>query len=76
VRVVDSDSDTVRTFETRFAIFNRTEGEKNRAMLGFLAWDGKSDEGKDLPSGEYLWRMEFNFGAGRLRKFRTAFTLP
>src|SRR3954465_12190809 len=26
VRVVDADSDTVRTFSTRFAIFNRSEG--------------------------------------------------
>jgi hypothetical protein len=76
VRVVDSDGDTVGTFETRFAIFNRTEGEKNRAMPGFLAWDGKGDGGSALPAGEYLWRMEFDFGAGRIRKFRTAFTLP
>jgi hypothetical protein len=76
VRVINADSDTVRTFETRFAIFNRTEGEKNRAMLGFLAWDGKGDGGAALPAGEYLWRMEFDFGAARIRKFRTVFTLP
>ncbi|MDB5048751.1 MAG: hypothetical protein JWO30_1822 [Fibrobacteres bacterium] len=76
VRVVDSDSDTVRTFETRFGIFNRSEEEKNRGVVGFLVWDGKDDQGGTAPPGEYLWRMEFDFGSGRIRKFRTVFSVP
>ncbi|MEO7426361.1 MAG: hypothetical protein ABI036_14320 [Fibrobacteria bacterium] len=76
VRVVDSDSDTVRTFVTRFGIFNRTESEKNRGIVGFAAWDGRDDSGAAVPRGNYLWRMEFDFGAGRIRKFRASFDRP
>ncbi|HKP95419.1 MAG TPA: hypothetical protein VJ385_06655 [Fibrobacteria bacterium] len=76
VRVVDSDSDTVRTLETRFGIFNRSETEKNRGVVGFVAWDGKDDQGAAVSPGRYLWRMEFDFGSGRIRKFRTDFILP
>lgn len=76
VRVVDADSDTVRTFSTRFAIFNREDGEKNRGVASFAAWDGKDDAGKDLGPGRYLWRMEFDFGQGRLRRFRADIRIP
>jgi hypothetical protein len=73
VRVLNSDKDTVRAFDSRFAIFNRTEGEKNRGVVGYLSWDGRDDEGKAVPEGRYVWRMEFDFGDGRIRKFRTDF---
>lgn len=76
VRVVGSDSDTVRTFSSRFAIFNRREGEKNRGVASFAAWDGKDDSGKALGPGRYLWRMEFDFGRGRLRRYRADIWLP
>lgn len=76
VRVVNADSDTVRTLETRFGIFNRSESEKNRGVVGFLAWDGKDDQGRTAPAGEYLWRMEFDFGLGRIRRFRTVSEMP
>jgi hypothetical protein len=76
VRVVDSDSDTVRTFSTRFAIFNRSEGEKNRGVSSFAAWDGKDDQGKPLGAGRYLWHMDFDFGLGRLRRFRADIMVP
>jgi hypothetical protein len=76
VRVVGPDSDTVRTFDVRFGIFNRSEGQKNRGVVGFSAWDGKADGGEPAPPGDYLWRMEFDFGAGRFRWFRTMFSVP
>jgi hypothetical protein len=76
VRVVDADSDTVRTFSTRFALFNRSEGEKNRGVSSYAAWDGKSDGGKDLGPGRYLWRMEFDFGLGRSRRYRADVFVP
>lgn len=76
VRVVDSDSDTVRTFETRFGIYNRSEEEKNRGVLGFAPWDGRDDAGKERGSGRYLWRMEFDFGLGRIRRFRADILIP
>jgi hypothetical protein len=76
VRVVDADSDTVRTFSTRFAIFNRTEGEKNRGVPSFASWDGLDDKGDRMGPGRYLWRMEFDFGAGRLRRYRADILVP
>ncbi len=76
VRVVDSDSDTVRSFSTRFALFNRSEDEKNRGVTSFAAWDGKDGEGKSLGPGRYLWRMEFDFGLGRHRRYRADIWVP
>jgi hypothetical protein len=76
VRVVGADSDTVRTFSTRFAIFNRSEGEKNRGVSSYAAWDGKDDSGKPTGPGRYLWRMEFDFGLGRLRRYRADIMIP
>ena len=76
VRVFDAAQDTVRGFDSRFAIFNRTEEEKNRGAVGYLSWDGKDDAGKAVPPGVYLWRMEFDFGAGHIRKFVTEILLP
>jgi hypothetical protein len=76
VKVVGADSDTVRSFSTRFAIFNRSEDEKNRGVTGFAAWDGKDDAGRDVGPGRYLWRMEFDFGLGRTRRFRADIQIP
>lgn len=76
VRVVNADSDTVRTFSTRFTIFNRSEGEKNRGVSSYVAWDGKDDSGNDLGPGRYLWHMDFDFGLGRLRRFRADILVP
>jgi hypothetical protein len=76
VRVVDADSDTVRTFATRFALFNRSEDEKNRGVASFAAWDGKDDAGGDLGPGRYLWRMEIDFGLGRHRRYRADILVP
>jgi len=76
VRVVDADSDTVRTFSTRFSLFNRSEGEKNRGVSSYVAWDGKDDSGSELGPGRYLWHMDFDFGLGRLRRFRADILVP
>jgi hypothetical protein len=76
VRVVDADSDTVRSFSTRFAIFNRTEDEKNRGVASFAAWDGLDDHGVRAAPGRYLWRMEFDFGLGRVRRYRADIHVP
>lgn len=73
VRVLNDAEDTVRTFDSRFAIFNRTEAEKNRGVVGYISWDGKDEAGDAVPEGVYLWRMEFDFGSGNIRNFRTDF---
>jgi hypothetical protein len=76
VRVVDSSGDTVRSFASRFGIAFRSDAEKNRGVPGFVAWDGLDDRGAAVPKGRYLWRMLFDFGSGRLRKFRADILLP
>ena len=76
VAVIDTARDTVRTFESRFAIFNRSDSEKNRGVVGSLSWDGKDDKGAAVPKGAYRWRMEFDFGAKRALIFRTDFLVP
>ncbi|MDQ3000238.1 MAG: hypothetical protein M3Y08_03080 [Fibrobacterota bacterium] len=76
VFVVDSAQDTLRTFTSRFGILNRTDEEKHRGVVGFVAWNGKDDQGCTVAAGRYLWRMEFDFGAGRIRKFRADIILP
>jgi hypothetical protein len=76
VTVTNEAKDTVRTFDSRFAIFNRSEDEKNRGVVGYISWDGKGDDSALLPKGVYLWRMEFDYGKGRILKFRTDFLIP
>jgi hypothetical protein len=76
IAVVDSTDDTLRTFSTRFGIVNRTDDEKNRGVVGYVAWNGEDDKGMAVAAGRYLWRMEFDFGAGRVRKFRADIILP
>lgn len=76
VHVENPAGDTVRFFESRFEILHRTDEEKNRGAVGFIVWDGRDESGTRVPDGRYLWRMEFDFGAGRLRKFRADIPLP
>lgn len=70
VSVEDESSKTVRSFDRYFGIFNRKEGDKNRGVEGYAPWDGKDEQGHAVPIARYLWRMDFNFGKGRLRKLR------
>jgi hypothetical protein len=70
VRVEDSAAHVVRTFNRYFGIFNRQDGDKNRGEAGYVTWDGTDDQGRPVPLARYLWRMEFNFGAGHVRKVR------
>ena len=76
LKVISPDSDTVRVIDQRFGIFFRNDEDKNRAQVGFLSWDGKDDGGRPVAPGEYLWRMEFDFGEGRTGIFGAAFTVP
>ncbi|MEO6096295.1 MAG: hypothetical protein ABIW76_11560 [Fibrobacteria bacterium] len=76
VVVTDEDKDTVRTFDSRFAISNRSEAEKNRGVVGYVSWDGNGNDSSAQPGGIYHWRMEIDFGKGRLRKFRTDVLIP
>jgi hypothetical protein len=70
VKVEDSTSRTVRSFDRQFFIVGRHNGDKNRGVEGYIAWDGRDDLGQSVPIARYLWRMEFDFGGGHLRKVR------
>ncbi|GEM_PF-2488528 len=70
VRVQAADSQFIRTFDRYFAIYGRRDGDKNRGVEGFITWDGKDDSGRTVPRSRYLWRMQFDFGAGIIRKVR------
>jgi hypothetical protein len=70
IQVEDFASRRVRTFDQQFAILNRQEGDKDRGLEGFLTWDGKDDSGLAVPRTRYLWRLEFDFGKGRLLRAR------
>lgn len=76
VVVTNEAKDTVRIFDSRFAILNRSEDEKNRGVVGYISWDGKDEGSAALPKGIYLWHMAFDFGKGRVLKFRTDFLIP
>ena len=58
------------------AYFHRTDEEKNRGVVGFVAWDGKDDAGNRVPDDRFLWRMEFDFGEDRILRFRADIPLP
>ncbi len=70
VKVEDSASRTVRSFDRQFLISGRHDGDKNRGVEGYIPWDGRDDLGRLVPTARYLWRMEFDFGGGHLRKVR------
>jgi hypothetical protein len=69
-RIEDSLGAPVRILEWYFDIPGRMDGDKERGVIGYLAWDGKDEAGRAMPPGAYLWRLEFRFGAGQSVRFR------
>lgn len=70
IAVEDSLGGTVRSMTRHFDIPGRRDGDKDRAALGYLPWDGRDQAGERVAPGSYLWRLEFRFGAGRVLRFR------
>lgn len=70
VKVEDSTGKAVAAFTRRFDIPGRQDGDKERGVVGYLAWDGKDAEGGPVPRGAYLWRIDFFFGSGQSIRFR------
>lgn len=70
IRIEDSLGVPVRSLERYFDIPGRVDGDKERGVVGYLAWDGKDAAGAPVPPGAYLWKIEFRFGAGRSVRFR------
>ena len=66
----DSAGALVRGFDQYFKIFNRNDGDKDRGEPGYVTWDGLDDAGKAVPRLRYLWKMEFDYGAGNVLRRR------
>lgn len=75
VRVEDSLGRAVRGFQAYFDIPGRADGDKERGATGHIAWDGRDEAGDPVPAGDYLWRLDFRFGAGRSVKYRAVMRL-
>jgi len=65
----------VGTISGRFRIPGRQDGDKDRGVEGWIAWDGLDGSGAPLPAAPYLWRMEFDFGRGRIHRYRADIVL-
>lgn len=75
VRIEDTSGAEVDTLSRRFRIHGRQDGDKDRGVEGWIAWDGLDLSGAPLPSAPYLWRMEFDFGGGRIHRYRADIVL-
>lgn len=65
IAVQDTAGRTLRTLDRRFDIPGRTDEDKERGMVGYLAWDGRKDDGSGAGPGAYKWKLDFRFGGGR-----------
>ena len=74
VAVEDSTGKLVRSMDQYFEVYS-VDGDKNRGMPGWLAWDGRDDQGRFVPKGDYLWRIQMRFGRGMVLKYRAAIVL-
>jgi hypothetical protein len=75
VRIEDTLGVEVDTLSRRFRIHGRQDGDKDRGVEGWIAWDGLDRSGDPLPPAPYLWRMEFDFGGGRILRYRADIVL-
>lgn len=70
VSIEDTLGVEVDTLRRSFRIRGRQEGDKDRGAEGWIVWDGLDRSGEPLPAAPYLWRMEFDFGEGRIQRYR------
>jgi hypothetical protein len=43
--------------------------DENRAKIGYLYWNQRSDEGRKVGTGVYIWHIDFKFKDGH-KEFR------
>jgi len=74
ITIFDDYSNVVASFKQSFGYDGemdediRTNSE-NRAAIGFLYWDQRTDEGRKVGTGVYIWRIDFKFKDGH-KEFR------
>ncbi len=69
VTIFDSYSNVVTTFKRKFGddgeMSQKIRGNgRNHAKTGFLHWNNRSDEGRHVGTGVYIWRIDFKFKDG------------
>ena len=69
VTIFDSYSNVVTTFDRKFGddgeMSQKIRGnDRNHAKTGFLHWNNRSDEGRHVGTGVYIWRIDFKFKDG------------
>ncbi|MBR6454988.1 MAG: VWA domain-containing protein [Fibrobacter sp.] len=69
VNIYDGYSNVVASFTREFGdkgeMKEKIRGnDENHAKVGFLHWDNRSDEGRKVGTGVYIWRIEFKFKDG------------
>jgi hypothetical protein len=69
IEIVDTGGAAVRSLDRYFKIYGRQDGDKNRGMPGYLAWDGLDSADAPVAKGKYRWRIRFDFGGGRVFKY-------
>jgi hypothetical protein len=75
VKVVDSNNAVVDSFTQAFGIFGQRDGEKERGHVGYLVWK-PGNHGVTVWPGTYLFRIRFDFGAGRKLALRALVPWP
>lgn len=74
ITIFDDYSNVVASFKQSFGYDGemdediRTNSE-NRAAIGFLYWNQRTDEGRKVGTGVYIWRIDFKFKDGH-KEFR------
>ena len=69
VNIYDGYSNVVASFTREFGEKGEMKEEirgndENHAKVGFLHWNNRSDEGRKVGTGVYIWRIEFKFKDG------------
>ena len=69
VNIYDGYSNVVASFTREFGEKGEMKEEirgndENHAKVGFLHWNNRSDEGRKVGTGVYIWRIDFKFKDG------------
>ncbi len=69
VNIYDGYSNVVASFTREFGENGEMKEEirgndENHAKVGFLHWNNRSDEGRKVGTGVYIWRIDFKFKDG------------
>ena len=69
VTIFDGYSNVVASFKQTFGYDGEMKqkirgNDENRAKIGFIHWNQRSDEGRKVGTGVYIWHIDFKFKDG------------